>query len=120
MIQSFGTSVYMPLCYVTTITALPQHISVSGNAKWPGRRAPESDRIHRLADQLGYRLVWPCERSALRVVDQVRNAGADLVILPAPAHLSPFELNAVMDIADVETVLPRLSFARRPSAQETP
>ncbi|WP_040837137.1 hypothetical protein [Nocardia brevicatena] len=85
-------------------------------------RAPESDRdrIHRLADQLGYRLVWPCERSVLRVVDQVRNAGADLVILPAPDHLSTLELNAVMDIADVETVVPRLSFARRPSVQVTP
>lgn len=85
-------------------------------------RAPESDRdrIHRLADQLGYRLVWPCERSVLQVVDQVRNTGADLVILPAPDHLSPFALNAVLDIADVETVLPRLSFARRPSGQETP
>lgn len=81
-------------------------------------RAPESDRhrIRRLAD----RLVWPCERSVLRVVDQVRNAGADLVILPAPDHLSPFALNAVLDIADVETVLPRLSFARRPSGRETP
>jgi hypothetical protein len=77
-------------------------------------RTPESDRdrIRRLADQLGYRLVWPCERSVLRVVDQVRNAEADLLILPAPGHLSPLELNEVMDIADVETVLPRLSFAR--------
>ena len=85
-------------------------------------RAPGWDRaqIRRLADQLGYRLVWPCERSALRVVDQVRNAGADLVILPAPDHLGPLELNAVMDIADMETVLPRLSFARWTSVQVTP
>ncbi|MEV0363091.1 hypothetical protein [Nocardia fusca] len=61
-------------------------------------RAPESDRdrIRRLADQLGYRLVWPCERSVLRVVDQVRNAEADLLILPAPGHLSPLELNEVL------------------------
>lgn len=85
-------------------------------------RAPESDRdrIRRLADQLGYRLVWPCERSVLRVVDQVRNAEADLLILPAPGHLSPLELNKVMDIADVETVLPRLSFARWTPRQVTP
>ncbi|WP_280420150.1 hypothetical protein [Nocardia carnea] len=85
-------------------------------------RAPESDRdrIRRLADQLGYRLVWPCERSALRVVDQVRNAEADLLILPAPGHLSPLELNEVLDIADVETVLPRLSFARWTPRQVTP
>jgi hypothetical protein len=85
-------------------------------------RAPESDRdrIRRLADQLGYRLVWPCERSVLRVVDQVRNAEADLLILPAPGHLSPLELNEVMDIADVETVRPRLSFARWAPRQVTP
>ncbi|WP_040837141.1 hypothetical protein [Nocardia brevicatena] len=85
-------------------------------------RAPEADRdrIRRLTDQLGYRLVWPCERSVLRVVDQVRNAGADLVILPAPDHLSPLRLNAVLEIADVETVLPRLSFARWISGQVAP
>ncbi|GGL11028.1 hypothetical protein GCM10011588_26930 [Nocardia jinanensis] len=55
--------------------------------------APEWDRaqIHRLARHPGYRLVWPSERSVLRVVDQVRSARADLVILPAPDHLSPLE-----------------------------
>lgn len=85
-------------------------------------RTPGSDRdrIRRLAGQLGYRLVWPCERSVLRVVDQVRNAEADLLILPAPGHLSPFELNEVLHIADVETVLPRLSFARWTPQQVTP
>ena len=77
-------------------------------------RAPGWDRaqIHRLARNLGYRLVWPDGRSVLRVADQARNAGADLVILPAPDHMSPLELNAVMNVADVETVAPRLSFAR--------
>ncbi|MGW1740587.1 hypothetical protein ACWCPQ_17455 [Nocardia sp. NPDC001965] len=76
--------------------------------------APEWDcaQIHRLAHHLGYRLMWPDERSVLRVADQVRNARADLVILPTPDHLSPLELNAVMDVADVEAVAPRLSFAR--------
>jgi hypothetical protein len=84
--------------------------------------APEWDRaqIHRLALHLGYRLVWPDERSVLRVVDQARNARADLVILPAPDHLSPLELNAVMDVADVETVVPRLSFARWAFAEVSP
>ncbi len=48
----------------------------------------------------------------LSVADQARNAGAEVVILPAPDHLGPLELNRVMDVADVETVLPRLSFAR--------
>ncbi|WP_039826818.1 hypothetical protein [Nocardia testacea] len=83
----------------------------------PGR---ERDRIRHLAERLGYHLVWPSERSVLRVVDQVRNAGADLVILPTPEHLGPLELNAVMDVADVETVVPRLSFARWAYVQVAP
>lgn len=76
--------------------------------------APEWDRaqIRRLADRLGYRIIWPDVCSVLSVVDQVRNAGVDVVILPAPDHLGALELNRVMDVADVETVLPRLSFAR--------
>ncbi|MGI5217842.1 hypothetical protein [Nocardia sp. CA-290969] len=75
---------------------------------------PEWDRaqVLRLARRLGYHLVWPDERSLLPVADQARNAGADMVILPAPEHLGPLELNRVMDVADVETVIPRLSFAR--------
>ncbi|MBF6349502.1 hypothetical protein IU448_10770 [Nocardia flavorosea] len=76
--------------------------------------APDWDRaqVSRLARRLGYRLVWPDMRSLLPVADQVRNAAAEVVIMPAPAHLGPLELNRVMDNADVETVLPRLSFAR--------
>ncbi|GAA5052023.1 hypothetical protein [Nocardia callitridis] len=76
--------------------------------------APERDRaqVSILAGRLGYRIVWPDERSVLSVADQARNAEVDVVILPAPDHLGPLELNRVMDIADVETVLPRLSFAR--------
>ncbi|WP_460698692.1 hypothetical protein [Nocardia thraciensis] len=76
--------------------------------------APEWDRsqVQRLARRLGYRLVWPRELSVLPVADQARNAGADVVIVPAPDHLDPLELNATMVVADVETVLPRLSFAR--------
>ncbi|GGL06186.1 hypothetical protein [Nocardia jinanensis] len=79
---------------------------ISGSFDW------DSAQVRRLARHLGYHLVWPDGRSLLRVVDQARNAAADLVILPAPDHLSPLELNAVMDVADVETVVPRLSFAR--------
>lgn len=76
--------------------------------------APSWDRVQalRLANRLGYDLVWPDERSVLSVADQVRNSGADVVILPASDHLGPLELNRVMDVADVETVLPRLGFAR--------
>lgn len=76
--------------------------------------APDWDaaQVQRLARRLGYRVVWPCSLSVLPVVDQVRNAEAEVVILPAPQHLGPLELNSVMEIADVEVVLPRLSFAR--------
>ncbi|WP_348538110.1 hypothetical protein [Nocardia carnea] len=76
--------------------------------------APEWDRaqVRRLADRLGYRIIWPDVRSVLPVADQVRNSGVDVVILPAPDHLGAMELNRVMNVADVETVIPRLSFAR--------
>ncbi len=76
--------------------------------------APDWDaaQIQRLARRLGYRVVWPHPLSVLPVVDQVRGAGAEVVIMPAPEHLGPLELNRVMEIADVEVVLPRLSFAR--------
>lgn len=69
-------------------------------------------QMRRLARRLGYQLVWPDERSMLPVADQARDAGADAVILPTPDHLGPLELNRVMNVADVETVIPRLSFAR--------
>ncbi|WP_280400075.1 hypothetical protein [Nocardia carnea] len=72
----------------------------------------EAAQVQRLARQLGYRLVWPDPCSLLPLRDLVRDAGADVVILPSPDHLGPLQLNAVMHIADVETVLPRLSFAR--------
>lgn len=48
----------------------------------------------------------------LPLFDQVRAADVDAVVIPGPDHLGPLELNRVMDVADVETVLPRLSFAR--------
>ncbi|MBF6161048.1 hypothetical protein [Nocardia cyriacigeorgica] len=79
---------------------------VSTAPKW------DAAQVCRLARRLGYRVVWPDEGSVLPVADQVRSAGADVVIVPAPDHLGPLELNRVMDVADVETVLPRLSFAR--------
>lgn len=75
---------------------------------------PEWDRaqVRRLAERLGYRIVWPDERSVLPVADQARNTQADVVILPTPNHIGPVELNRIMNVADVETVLPRLSFHR--------
>ncbi|TLF93555.1 hypothetical protein FEK35_29845 [Nocardia cyriacigeorgica] len=80
--------------------------------------APEWDvaQLSRFARHLGYRIVWPDERSVLPVADQARAAGADVVILPAQDHLGPLELNRVMHVADVEVMRPRLSFARWHSA----
>ncbi|MBF6438536.1 hypothetical protein [Nocardia cyriacigeorgica] len=72
----------------------------------------ERAQVTRFARHLGYRIVWPDDRSVLPIADQARNAGADVVIVPAPSHLGPLELNRVMSVADVEVILPRLSFAR--------
>lgn len=75
--------------------------------------APNWDRaqMQRLARHLGYILIWPVP-SLTPLPDQVRTADVDAVIVPSPAHLHPVTLNAVMNHADVETVLPRMSFAR--------
>ncbi|MEU4312400.1 hypothetical protein [Nocardia sp. NPDC024068] len=69
-------------------------------------------QVQRLARHLGYLVVWPDLSSVLPLFDQVRAADVDAVVMPGPHHLGPIELNRVMDVADVETVLPRLSFAR--------
>ncbi|MGW0178236.1 hypothetical protein [Nocardia sp. NPDC003345] len=69
-------------------------------------------QVRRLARRLGYLVVWPDLSSLLPLFDQVRAADVDAVVVPGPHHLGPIELNRVMGIADVETVLPRLSFAR--------
>ncbi|WP_245662642.1 hypothetical protein [Nocardia vermiculata] len=80
---------------------------------------PDSDvsewdlaQLRRLARHLGYTLVWPPQTSRIPLVDQVRATGADVVIVPSTDHLGPVTLQAVMCVADVETVRPRLSFAR--------
>ncbi|MGW5385373.1 hypothetical protein [Nocardia sp. NPDC003963] len=76
--------------------------------------SPAWDRaqVRRLARHLGYLVIWPGVASVLPLFDQVRAAEVDAVVIPGPHHLGPLELNRVMDVADVETVLPRLSFAR--------
>ncbi|WP_280487065.1 hypothetical protein [Nocardia farcinica] len=76
-------------------------------------RWPEGDKaaIRRLARHLGYRLYWP-RPSVLPLIDQIRSADVDAVLTPSPAHLDMIQLNAIMSIADVETLHPRLSFAR--------
>ncbi|MEU4315485.1 hypothetical protein [Nocardia sp. NPDC024068] len=76
--------------------------------------SPAWDRaqVQRLARHLGYLVIWPDVASVLSLFDQVHAADVDAVVMPGPHHLGPLELNRVMDVADVETVLPRLSFAR--------
>ena len=69
-------------------------------------------QMRRLAQHLGYTLVWPPETSRIPLVDQVRATGAEAVIAPSTDHIGPVTLQAVMCVADVETVRPRLSFAR--------
>ncbi|MFI5716357.1 hypothetical protein [Nocardia sp. NPDC051750] len=69
-------------------------------------------QVQRLSCHLGYLVSWPELSSVLPLFDQVRAADVDAVVMPGPHHLGPLELNRVMDVADVETVIPRLSFAR--------
>ncbi|MEV6563029.1 hypothetical protein AB0M22_45445, partial [Nocardia sp. NPDC051756] len=76
--------------------------------------APERDRTEacRLAKRLGYALVWPPEVSLVPLVDQVRAADVDAVIVPSLERMGVVVLRALMDIADVEAIAPRMSFAR--------
>ena len=75
----------------------------------------DAAQVRRLARHLGSRLVWPPECSRIPLVDQVRATGADAVITPSTDHLGILTLHAVMCVADVETVTPRLSFGRWPA-----
>lgn len=78
--------------------------------------APEWDRaqVQRLAQYMGYLLIWPRIESVVPLVDQARTADVDIVITPSPDHLDAITLNSVMSVVDVETVCPRMTFARWP------
>ncbi|MGW5520029.1 hypothetical protein [Nocardia africana] len=80
--------------------------------------SPEWDaaQLQRLARHLGYILVWP-EVSLVPLPDLVRDADVDAVLTPSTNHIDALTLNAVMYLADVETVLPRFSFARWPDVK---
>lgn len=69
-------------------------------------------QVQRLARHLGYAVIWPPDDSLLPLVDQVRQADVDVVIVPSTEHVDALTLNAVMSVAPVESVCPRLSFAR--------
>jgi hypothetical protein len=68
-------------------------------------------QILRLARHLGYAVIWPPEDSLLPLVDQVREADVDIMIIATPDHLDAITLNAIMSIVSVESACPRLSFA---------
>ncbi|WP_280472410.1 hypothetical protein [Nocardia cyriacigeorgica] len=72
----------------------------------------EAIQVRSLARRLGYVLVWPDERAVLSLMEQVRWADVDAVITPAPNHFDLLTLHNLMMLADVETVWPRISFAR--------
>ena len=80
--------------------------------------SPEWDaaQLRRLARRLGYTLIDP-DDSLVPLPDLARDAGVDAVLLPSPQHVDPLILDAVMYVADVETVLPRLSFSRWPDVK---
>ncbi|WP_067682147.1 hypothetical protein [Nocardia miyunensis] len=81
--------------------------------------APDGDahqwhrtQIQRLARHLGYAVVWPPDDSVVPLADQARKADVDIAIVASPNHLSPLELNSLMAVVDVESVVPRLTFSR--------
>lgn len=81
--------------------------------------APDSDayewhraQIQRLARHLGYAVIWPPDDSLIPLADQARQADVDIVIVASPDHLGPLELNSLMAVVGVESVVPRLTFSR--------
>lgn len=69
-------------------------------------------QIQRLARHLGYVVIWQPENSLIPLADQVRAADVDVVIVSSPEHLGPLELNSLMAVVAVESVVPRLTFSR--------
>ncbi|NKY54214.1 hypothetical protein [Nocardia vermiculata] len=69
-------------------------------------------QVKRLARRLGYTLLWPGTTGTIPLLDQVRTADVDALVMPTPAHLDALTLDRIMQLADVETACPRLSFAR--------
>lgn len=68
-------------------------------------------QMRRLCRRLGYVLLIP-EVTAVRLIDQIRVADVDAVVIPTLEHLDPLTINNLMHLADVEVVTPRMSFAR--------
>lgn len=83
--------------------------------------APERDAalVQRLAQRLGYVLIWARTDSLLPLVEQVRAADVDVVIAPTPDHLDALVLSAITTQTDVEVADPRISFPRELAAGQT-
>ncbi|WP_024803702.1 hypothetical protein [Nocardia sp. BMG51109] len=79
--------------------------SVSTSPVW------DRAQVQRLAKHLGFFVLWE-EPSLVPLADHVRDSDVDALIVPSPEHLDPLTLNAVLHVADIETVCPRMSFAR--------
>ncbi|WP_309240966.1 hypothetical protein [Nocardia sp. BSTN01] len=71
----------------------------------------DSAQVTRLCRRLGYSLLWD-HNPTVRLIDRVRTADVDAVVIPTPEHLDPLAINNLMHLVDVEIVTPRLSFAR--------
>lgn len=69
-------------------------------------------QVARLARRLGYRLIWPPDTSPLSLIDQVRAADVDAVVISALDDVDPLVLDRLMQLCDVEVVAPRETFAR--------
>lgn len=76
--------------------------------------APEWDsaQCRRLARRLGYHLIWMPAESPLGLVDQVREADVDAVVVPSTIHLDALTLDRLMHTCDVESAQPRTTYAR--------
>lgn len=72
----------------------------------------DSATCRRLARRLGYRLIRPGDESALNLVDRVREADVDAVIVPNAGHMDVLTLDRLMHTVDVEAAAPRETFAR--------
>lgn len=74
--------------------------------------ALEWDRaqVTRLAQRLGYALVWPVDDTALGLVDIVIAADVDAVLGPASDHFDVLVLDRLTHVVSIETVWPRVSF----------
>ena len=69
-------------------------------------------QVVRLARRLGYDLLWPPAESTVPLVDQVREADVDAVLIASPQYLDVLTVDRLMHTCDVEAAVPRTTFVR--------